>query len=551
MAKTAQRTLPRLPFKVLDAPYLRNDFYCSALAYCDTSGYLAVALGNHVFLWTDKYGLEMAPIPEEQTPGYVTSLAFSSAAGGRSILAVGRVSGTVYLWSTFEPEVRFMMTCPCPVTCVAFKESTTRRWSTRTPGIYLPVEDLVVGDNDGYVWYFSVEWPGSDLEEEPWGLTVSLLVRIAAHKLQICGLAWSPDGKYLATGGNDNCCNLFDLDDILARFNQRPPQEPPVQESWTTVDRPGSPDTLSRQAVASRLRDYLHRYRGSVASAPASRAPSADSSTQSLERPVAETDYLLVADNPEIVPRGCQKHRFGHCAAVKAIAFAPWQPTLLATGGGMNDRAVHFYHAPTGSCLATIDVQAQVTSLIWSRTRKEIAVILGFAQPQHPYRIAVFAWPSCEQVAAIPWDLDPEGVTDFDPAYRADCGRGLYAIRHPARPRRYQSHRNSGDSSDEDDLLPPIGGFGASSGSRSMSASGSETGTCRRHPTKARTVKQRPVRVAEEWSIAVAASDETVRIYHIWDDSYKNVVRSSGLLGHSAILETAEGMEDPGREVIR
>ncbi|KAL1995802.1 hypothetical protein VTN49DRAFT_668 [Thermomyces lanuginosus] len=488
----------------------------------------------------------MAPIPEEQTPGYVTSLAFSSPAGGRSILAVGRVSGTVYLWSTFEPEVRFMMTCPCPVTCVAFKESTTRRRSRRAPGIYLPVEDLAVGDNDGYVWYFSVEWPDGDLEE-PWGLTLTLLAKIAAHKLQICGLAWSPDGKYLATGGNDNCCNVFDLDEILACFND----EPSVRGPWTTVSPLGSPNALSRQTVTSRLRDYLHRFRGSASSAPVSRVPSAESSTQSVETPVAETHSLLVTDNPAIIPKGCQKHRFVHCAAVKAIAFAPWQPTLLATGGGMNDRAVHFYHAPSGSCLATIDVQAQVTSLIWSRTRKEIAVILGFAQPQHPYRIAVFAWPSCEQVAAIPWDLDPEGLTDFDPAYRADCGRALFAIRHPARPRRYQTPSNSGYSSGEDDILTPIGRLSKRTGSRSMSATSSETGTCRRHPTKAKKGKQRPVRVEEDWSIAVAASDETVRIYHVWDDSRKTVVCGSGLLGYSAILETAEGIEDPGREVIR
>jgi cell division cycle 20-like protein 1 (cofactor of APC complex) len=26
----------------------------------------------------------------------------------------------------------------------------------------------------------------------------------AAHKQEVCGLKWSPDGKFLASGGNDN-----------------------------------------------------------------------------------------------------------------------------------------------------------------------------------------------------------------------------------------------------------------------------------------------------------------------------------------------------------
>lgn len=54
--------------------------------------------------------------------------------------------------------------------------------------------------------------------------------------------------------------------------------------------------------------------------------------------------------------------------------------------------------------MATISVSAQVTSLIWSKTRREIAATFGYAQPKHPYRIAVFSWPSCQQVGAIAWE---------------------------------------------------------------------------------------------------------------------------------------------------
>ncbi|CZT20809.1 uncharacterized protein RCC_06667 [Ramularia collo-cygni] len=90
-------------------------------------------------------------------------------------------------------------------------------------------------------------------------------------------------------------------------------------------------------------------------------------------------------------------------AAVKAIAFAPWQSTLVAAGGGSSDRCIHFYHVPSGAKLATIDCHAQVTSLVWNKKRKCLAATFGFAQPEHKVRVAVFAWPSCELKVSIPW----------------------------------------------------------------------------------------------------------------------------------------------------
>lgn len=47
-----------------------------------------------------------------------------------------------------------------------------------------------------------------------------------------------------------------------------------------------------------------------------------------------------------------------------------------------------------------------MTSLAWSHFRREIAVTFGFAHPEHPCRIAVFSWPDCEKVAAVPWEED-------------------------------------------------------------------------------------------------------------------------------------------------
>lgn len=32
---------------------------------------------------------------------------------------------------------------------------------------------------------------------------------LSGHTQEVCGLKWSPDGKYLASGGNDNLLNVW------------------------------------------------------------------------------------------------------------------------------------------------------------------------------------------------------------------------------------------------------------------------------------------------------------------------------------------------------
>lgn len=53
-----------------------------------------------------------------------------------------------------------------------------------------------------------------------------------------------------------------------------------------------------------------------------------------------------------------------HQAAVKALAWCPWQPSLLASGGGTADRKIRFWNANTGTCISDIDTQSQVKYLL-------------------------------------------------------------------------------------------------------------------------------------------------------------------------------------------
>eukprot|EP01130_Rhizamoeba_saxonica_P005564 TRINITY_DN2219_c0_g1_i1.p1 TRINITY_DN2219_c0_g1~~TRINITY_DN2219_c0_g1_i1.p1 ORF type:complete len:437 (-),score=107.82 TRINITY_DN2219_c0_g1_i1:223-1533(-) len=104
-----------------------------------------------------------------------------------------------------------------------------------------------------------------------------------------------------------------------------------------------------------------------------------------------------------------------HTAAVKALAWSPWQSNLLATGGGTADRCIKFWNTSTGECLNSIDTGSQVCSLQWSKHQKELLSSHGFARNQ----LCVWKYPSLTKVAemtghtarALHTAMSPDGTT--------------------------------------------------------------------------------------------------------------------------------------------
>ncbi|KAI5786896.1 WD40-repeat-containing domain protein [Pyronema domesticum] len=386
--KSVTRSVPTTPFRVLDAPGLRDDYYCSLIAYSVHTHSLAVGLHSDVYTWQEATGAR----PFKQwSSAHVTSLAFSCAMKTNNILAIGRIDGSLTLWHPDERVPRIDHPHSASIACIAWKPTITQRTARNPGGGYSPLSD--------------------DL----------LLRKITVHSQQICGLAWRRDGEQFVTGGNDNTAYLFELNKVEGPYNQQ-----------------------GFRAI--------------------------------IEEP-------LTSDGA--------KHTWNHGAAVKAIAFCPWQETLVATGGGSNDRGIHFFHTGTGVCLRTINVSAQVTSLIWSTNHREIAATLGYANPDHPVRIVVYNWPECKQVVSVPWQEEMRAL--FAVAYPG----GPHISEGPSKPLRKQKRRES------------------------------------------------------EGCIVVAASDETVRFHEIWSPDRREVYASSGVLGGSYILEQIEGIEREGPETIR
>ena len=91
-------------------------------------------------------------------------------------------------------------------------------------------------------------------------------------------------------------------------------------------------------------------------------------------------------------------HRLdAHQAAVKALAWCPWQKNLLASGGGTADRMIRFWNTSTGSCLNVVDTHSQVCSLLWSVHDHEIVSSHGYSHNQ----IILWKYPSMVRVAEL------------------------------------------------------------------------------------------------------------------------------------------------------
>jgi cell division cycle 20, cofactor of APC complex len=86
-----------------------------------------------------------------------------------------------------------------------------------------------------------------------------------------------------------------------------------------------------------------------------------------------------------------------HQAAVKALAWCPWQGNLLASGGGAADRHIRFWNTQTGACLNAVDTKSQVCSIQWSRHQKELVSGHGFSQNQ----LILWKYPTMHKIAEL------------------------------------------------------------------------------------------------------------------------------------------------------
>ncbi|GIY65471.1 cell division cycle protein 20 homolog [Caerostris extrusa] len=278
--KKANRHIPHTCDRILDAPEIMDDYYLNLIDW-SSSNILAVALHETLYLWNGSTGdiTQLMEMPSQSD--YIASVSWLREG---NILAVGTSTAEVQLWDVgAEKKIRTMKSHPSRVSSLS--------WNS-----YI----LSSGCKTGVIHHHDVR-----VQEHHVG-------NLVGHTQEICGLKWSLDGRYLASGGNDNLVNIWTAD---------------------------------------------------------------------------------VGQN-EIQPL----HTFTeHQAAVKALAWCPWQQSVLASGGGTADRHIRFWNCALGSSLNAIDTKSQVCAILWSKEYKELISGHGFQNNE----LIIWKYPSMVKVCEL------------------------------------------------------------------------------------------------------------------------------------------------------
>lgn len=273
------RYIASVPERILDAPDIKNDFYLNLMDW-GRQNVLAVGLANQVYLWDAGMGSIVLLKKMEDDNEYICSVSWSKDG---NFLAVGTSDCKVELWDVqCQKRLRSMDGHSARVGCLSWNDHVL---SSGSRSGLIHQHDVRVADH--HIFTFG------------------------GHTQEVCGLTWSPDGKYLASGGNDNMVYIWPM--------------------------------------------------------------------------TTGSEYQAVHALSE------------HQGAVKALAWCPWQPSILASGGGTSDRHIRIWNANSGSCISAFDTCSQVSSLVFAPNYKELVSGHGFAHD----KVIIWRYPSLTKVAEL------------------------------------------------------------------------------------------------------------------------------------------------------
>lgn len=143
---------------------------------------LSVVLGQTVYLWNASTGdIQELCTYDRSEESYISSVSWVQQGGGH--LALGTSDGTVELWDVHASK----------------KLRTMDGHSDRVGALSWNQHTLSSGGRDSVVVNHDVR------------IAQHNIATLSSHEQEICGLAWSPDGSTLASGGNDNKLCLWDV----------------------------------------------------------------------------------------------------------------------------------------------------------------------------------------------------------------------------------------------------------------------------------------------------------------------------------------------------
>lgn len=176
--RKAVKSASKVPFKVLDAPDLADDFYLNLIDWSSTN-ILAVGLAGCVYLWSASNSVVRKLCDLTEVNDTVASVKWVQKG---SKLAVGCISGLVRIYDAEAQQCEREMTGHSA-------RAGTLAWNDWI---------LSSGSRDRSILHRDVRAPDHHFR------------RLIGHRQEICGIKWSPNGTQLASGGNDNKLLVWD-----------------------------------------------------------------------------------------------------------------------------------------------------------------------------------------------------------------------------------------------------------------------------------------------------------------------------------------------------
>lgn len=169
------RKIDSNPFKVLDAPGMEDDFYSQNLDW-NCTNQLIVALDNIVYSWNA-----------------------GTNAASKLLESSNRVSALKSNWSGDKIAVSDMFGKLELVDIESKARMTLKSHKDRCCAVDFYENVLISGSKDKGILINDIRTPNKKVQE------------LAMHTDEICGLKWSPNGRYIASGSTNNKLSVWDM----------------------------------------------------------------------------------------------------------------------------------------------------------------------------------------------------------------------------------------------------------------------------------------------------------------------------------------------------
>jgi len=229
--------------------------------------------------------------------------------------------------------------------------------------------------------------------------SIQQLMQSQGAQTHVTSLAWIGQGTFMAVGTSDHKVQIWDTEKLKQVRTMEGHRARVSSLSWNgPMLSSGGRDSM---ILHHDLREQRHRV-GTLRGHTQEVCGLKWSANGNILASGGNDNLLNIWDDRYISANNqtCDQplHRLdAHSAAVKALAWCPWQKNLLASGGGTADRMIRFWDARTGSCLNEVDTHSQVCALQWSQHDKELVSSHGYSHNQ----VILWKYPSMVKIAEL------------------------------------------------------------------------------------------------------------------------------------------------------